>query len=355
MIRPVAQLSSMAPYELATLDTSLVSLAQNESLLPPAPAALEAGRQALSTTALYPDPDWTELREAIASVHGIDTRKILCGAGSMELIAACLQAYTGSGDDVVGSQFGYLFVATVCQVTGARYVKAAESEYSVCIDSILAEVSKKTRVVFVCNPGNPTGTRIPNAELSRLREQLPQDVLLIIDQAYAEFDNQNHKELFALVEQQNTIILRTFSKAYCMAGLRLGWGIFPEHIATEIRKLLNPNNVTVVAQAMGAAAMQDQSYLVQVVDSTADIRRRFQDTLAAASLATPDSHTNFVLVPFNNLLDAERADLALKDSGFLARGMAGYGLGHCLRFTMAADDVMDAVAAQLVRIKEEAS
>ena len=354
MIRPVTQLATMAPYELASLDNSLVSLAQNESLLPPSPKALEAGQRALSSAELYPDPDWTELREAIASVHQLDARKILCGAGSMELIATCLQAYAGVDDEVLGAEFGYLFVATVCQAIGARYIQAAESNYKICIDSMLAKVTTKTRIVFVCNPGNPTGTRISNSEIIRLREQLSQNVLLIIDQAYAEFDDQSHDSIFALVEQQNTIVLRTFSKAYCMAGLRLGWGVFPEHIASEVRKLLNPNNVSVVTQAMGVSAMQDQAYLQQVIDTTATIRKRFQETLSEASLTTPESHTNFVLVPFNNSSEAGKADVALKDNGFLARGMGGYGLDHCLRVTIASDDVMDAVAALLVSLKQEA-
>ena len=198
MIRPVTQLATMAPYELASLDNSLVSLAQNESLLPPSPKALEAGQRALSSAELYPDPDWTELREAIASVHQLDARKILCGAGSMELIATCLQAYAGVNDEVLGTEFGYLFVATVCQAIGARYIQAAEADYKVCVDSLLAKVTTKTRIVFVCNPGNPTGTRISNSELIRLREQLPQDVQLIIDQAYAEFDQQSHKSICLL-------------------------------------------------------------------------------------------------------------------------------------------------------------
>ncbi len=352
MIRPVAQLSAMAPYELAALDNSLVSLAQNESLLPPGPDALEAGRRALNSTALYPDPAWTELREAIAAVHPVDARQIVCGAGSMELIAAGLHAFVDVGDEVLGSDYGYLFVATVCQIIGARYIKATESDYRLCVDSILAKVSTRTRVVFICNPGNPTGTRVPNAELIRLRDRLPENILLIIDQAYAEFDAQNQDNVFALVAQENTIVLRTFSKAYCMAGQRLGWGVFPDHIASEIKKLLNPNNVSIVAQAMGTAAMLDQSYLRYVVDHTATIRDKFRDTLAL-SLATPESHTNFVLVPFADSNEASKADAALKDAGFVARGMGGYGLDHCLRVTMASAEAMQTVAAQLVYFKEE--
>jgi len=355
MIRPVTRVSAMASYELASLDNSLVSLAQNESLLPPSPAALNAGKQALNTAALYPDPDWTTLRDAIASVHPISKEQVLCGAGSMELIAATLHAYAGVDDEVLGTEYGYLFVATVCEAIGARYTKAPESDYRICIDSILDIVTARTRVVFVCNPGNPTGTRVPNTELIRLREQLPDNVLLIIDQAYAEFDRQSHDGLFALVNDENTIVLRTFSKAYCMAGQRLGWGAFPEPIAREVRKLLNPNNVSIVSQAMGTAAILDQSYLQQVVDSTANIRSKFQRTLAGATLVTPESHTNFVLVPFTNSTEAGKADTALKNAGFIARGMGGYGLNHCLRVTMASADAMHEVAAQLIHHNKESS
>jgi len=349
MIKPIAQLSAMAPYELATLDDSLTSLSQNESLLPPSPAALEAGKKALSSATLYPDPDWTELRHAIASVHDINEQQILCGAGSMELIAACIHAYAGINDEVLGTEYGYLFVNTVCQVIGAHYVKANESSYSVCVDSILSKVTTRTRIVFVCNPGNPTGTRIPNTELVRLRDQLPPNVLLIIDQAYAEFDAQNHNSIFELVDRENTVVLRTFSKAYCLAGQRLGWGTFPESIAREVKKLLNPNNVSIVTQAMGISAILDQSYLKHVVDFTSKVRNEFRDKLAANDVHTPESHTNFVLVPF---LDANRAsdvNNRLKAAGFLTRGMGGYGLDHCLRITMASSDVMDAVSEQLIQ------
>jgi len=314
MIKPIAQLSAMAPYELATLDDSLTSLSQNESLLPPSPAALEAGKKALSSATLYPDPDWTELRHAIASVHDINEQQILCGAGSMELIAACIHAYAG-----------------------------------INVDSILSKVTTRTRIVFVCNPGNPTGTRIPNTELVRLRDQLPPNVLLIIDQAYAEFDAQNHNSIFELVDRENTVVLRTFSKAYCLAGQRLGWGTFPESIAREVKKLLNPNNVSIVTQAMGISAILDQSYLKHVVDFTSKVRNEFRDKLAANDVHTPESHTNFVLVPF---LDANRAsdvNNRLKAAGFLTRGMGGYGLDHCLRITMASSDVMDAVSEQLIQ------
>ncbi len=175
----------------------------------------------------------------------------------------------------------------------------------------------------------------------------------MIDQAYAEFDDQNHDNIFALIERDNTVVLRTFSKAYSLAGQRLGWGAFPEPIATEVKKILNPNNVSIASQAMGTAAMQDQTYLQQVVEHTSLIRNSFRERLATFSLQTPSSHTNFVLLPFSDSTEACRANASLKSAGILARGMSGYGLGHCLRITMASADIMDTVAEQLLIFKKE--
>jgi histidinol-phosphate/aromatic aminotransferase/cobyric acid decarboxylase-like protein len=178
-------------------------------------------------------------------------------------------------------------------------------------------------------------------------------VLLIIDQAYGEFDTQDHSPVFKLLQQQNTVITRTFSKAYCLAGQRLGWGAFPELIAGEVRKLLNPNNVSVVGQAMGIAAMLDQNYLKKVVQQTADIRDTFQQTLQAGSMPTPISYTNFVLLPFKDNQTAINADTALKRAGFIARGMGGYNLSHCLRVTIGTPDVMQTVADELLQLNVE--
>ncbi|MDB4223249.1 aminotransferase class I/II-fold pyridoxal phosphate-dependent enzyme [Granulosicoccus sp.] len=216
------------------------------------------------------------------------------------------------------------------------------------VDVILASVAQATRIVFVCNPGNPTGTRIANTELTRLRISLPSNVLIVIDQAYVEFDDQGHQGIFALLDHGNTVITRTFSKAYALAGQRVGWGAFPTEIAAEVRKLLSPNNVSLVAQAMATAAMKDQAYMHHIVSQTATSRDWFIEKLTAAGYAIPQSHTNFVLVPFASGAEAKRVDRQLRSAGYLVRGMGGYGLDHCLRVTLDGMETMRHVAGVIV-------
>ncbi len=344
MIRAVPSVAAMAPYVLADLDPLLFSLAQNESLRGPSPMAFTAAEKSLREGQLYPDPDWVDLRSALSDVHQVDPNNILCGAGSMELIGALIRAFSGPGDDVVGSAYGYLYLETACAQAGSQYLVAPEENFCVSPEAVLAKVTDRTRIVFLCNPGNPTGTRIANAALVKLRDQLQPDILLAIDQAYAEFDAQDHSQILNLVSRGNTMVFRTLSKAYGMAGFRVGWGAFPEAIGREMRKLLNPNNVSGPAQSAAAAAVRDQAYMRETVTMTTDIREQFQSRLMAAGFATPPSHTNFVLLPFEDSASADRAAGELRSSGFLARGMSGYGLAHCLRATIGPATVMQSVA-----------
>ncbi|MEM6578143.1 MAG: histidinol-phosphate transaminase [Pseudomonadota bacterium] len=337
--------TAMAAYALTEpLPSDWTSLAQNESAFAPSPRALAAAADALSSTTLYPDPEWTDLRAAISDAHGISQKQILCGAGSMELIAALIRAFVGPGDEVVGSQYGYLFVEAACQQIGARYLRAAETGFTVCPDRLCDSVTPLTRIVFLCNPGNPTGTRLANDQIVALRQRLPQEVMLVIDQAYAEFDDQDMRPVFDLVQSSNTVVLRTFSKAYGLAGARVGWGLFPQAIAAEVRKVLNPNNVPGVSQAMAAAAMRDQSHMASIVIRTAQLRDSLQDRLADFGFRCPESHTNFVLMPFADAEAAARADQRLRTARLLVRGMAGYALPHCLRATIGPPEAMTRLA-----------
>jgi len=348
VIKPVPNIASMSPYQLATLDNAYVSLAQNESAFSPSPKAIDAASAAIADAYLYSDPDWTILRSAIADVHHIDSQQIMCGAGSMELIGTLLHTYSGFQDQVLGTQYGYMFVKTVCQQTGATYIQAAEENYTVSVDNMLALLTDDTRIVFVCNPGNPTGTRIPSAEIIRLRNRLPENCLLIVDQAYGEFDLQDHSDVFGLVERGNTAIVRTFSKAYCMAGMRVGWAYASLEIVEQIRKLLNPNNISNVALKMATAAVKDQQYLQQVVASTAKLRDDLREKLQGKDMPIPESHTNFLLLPTADENAAGSLDIKLKRGGFIARNMAGYGLGDCLRLTVGSDETMQQVARILL-------
>lgn len=348
MIKAVANVASMASYALADIgDPDAVSLAQNESAFPASPKALSAAKAVAGANALYPDPDWLDLVAAIREVHPGLPGEILCGAGSMELIGCLLRAFAGPGDSVLGTQFGYLFAATATRQAGADYICAPEPALTVSVDEVLAAVTPATRIVFVCNPGNPTGTRIPNAEIVRLRQTLPTDILLVVDQAYAEFDDQDHAPVFSLVARGDTVVTRTLSKAYGLAGARVGWGLFPPEIAAEVRKLLNPNNISLVSQAMAAAALRDQAYMRDVVRQTAERRDSVSRRLRNAGYDVPKSATNFLLVRFPDATKASEAEAALRSNGLILRGMGGYGLPDCLRATVGSAEAMEKLVETL--------
>ena len=352
MIRPCAYVAAMAAYALADLGgEEKPTLAQNESAFPPSPLAKAAGIAALDRTALYPDPDWQTLRSSIAAAHGVTRDLILCGAGSMDLIDTVIRAFSGPGEEVLATSYSYLFAAAATSRATATYITVPEADFRVSVDALLAAVTARTRIVFICNPGNPTGTRIPNSDILRLRKGLRDDILLVIDQAYGEFDDQDQAPVFALAERGDTVILRTFSKAYGLAGQRVGWGIFPPAIGAEVRKLQNSNNVTIVGLAMAAAALADQAYMRETVTRTAALRDRFRTRLVKAGYAVPESLTNFLMIPFVDQRAARRADAELRKAGIIMRGLGGYGLPHCLRATIAPEEVMQRALGILVAVR----
>lgn len=359
MIDPISHIKHMAPYALADLSLTdhsrIVSMAQNESLRGPSPGAIDAVMSAVNASELYPDPDWLELREAIAKVHRLDPANILCGAGSMELISSIAQAYLGPGRTVLTTQYAYAFIKTVTQASDAEICMVEEPQYRVCVDRLLDAVGADTHVVFVANPGNPTGTRIVSEELERLRDRLDTNILLIIDEAYGEFCDDKDHRLFHLIEGGNTIILRTFSKAYGLAGMRVGWGYFPPCVAGHIRKLLNPNNVSVASQAAATAAMRDQTYMQETCEITSQLRNMFLSTVQHLGIEAVPSDTNFVLLNLKDEAEASHADDWLRSKGIVMRPMGGYGLSNCLRATIVNASDMEFVQAQLSAWRENGS
>ncbi|MEI9401213.1 histidinol-phosphate transaminase [Mesorhizobium argentiipisi] len=351
-LKAAAHVEAMSAFALANFGGyDRPTLAQNESAFPPSPKAIEAGRDAVARSQLYPDPDWTLLRDAIARVYGVERDLILCGAGSMELIACTIAAFAGPGADVLGTDYAYNFAASAAARVGATYVKAQERGFEVSIDAVLAAVTPATRIVFVCNPGNPTGTCIHNAELLRLRAALPGDVLLMIDQAYGEFDDQDPQAVFALAGRGDTVVLRSLSKAYGLAGARIGWGLFAPRIAAEVRKMQNSNQVSTVSLAMAVAAIEDQVYTRATVVHTSDIRDRFAQGLRAAGYEVPESRTNFVLIRFADAAATAAADSALRGADIVVRGLSGYGLTDCLRITIGPQEVMDSALRILAAMR----
>ncbi|MDF3217906.1 MULTISPECIES: pyridoxal phosphate-dependent aminotransferase [Mesorhizobium] len=341
-LKAAAHIEAMSAFALANFGGyERTTLAQNESAFPPSPRAIAAGQDTIARSHLYPDPDWTALREAIGRGYGVGADLILCGAGSMDLISCTIAAFAGRGDEVLGTSYAYNFAASAAARVGAAYIKAAEHDFTVSTDSILAAVTPATRIVFVCNPGNPTGTGIRNAELLRLRAALAQDVLLVIDQAYGEFDDQDPGPIFALVARGDTVVLRTLSKAYGLAGARVGWGVFPPSVAAEVRKMQNSNQVTMASLAMAVAAVEDQAYMRETVARTTQIRDRFAHDLRSAGYHVPESRTNFVLIGFSSTAAAQAAERTLRGADIIVRGLGGYGLTDCLRATVGPQEMMD--------------
>lgn len=351
MIPPVSHVSAMAAYALA--DTSVpdgkkpISLSQNESMRLPSPAAIAAAQDAAQLPHLYPDSNCAALCKEIGQVHGVNPDQIVCGNGSLDLIGGLARAYLEPGRAALAPTHAYPFFRTATQFTGARFDTAPETELTADVDALLAAVTCDTRVVFIANPGNPTSTRIPWSELLRLRAGLPGDVLMVIDEAYGEFADHLGEHMFALVDRGDTVVLRTFSKAYGLAGLRVGWGYFPPEIAGHLRKLLNPSNVTLTGQAAARIAMQDQAYMRETCRQTAEVRDAFASRIRAAGLLVPESFTNFLLIRFPSAGYASKADTFLRSEGVITRAQAGVGLPECLRATVGVADDMAFTAGLL--------
>lgn len=353
MIRPSPHIADLDAYALANSNVPsgqrAVLLNQNESIRPPSPAVGQAAAAACQS-ALYPDPECSALRAGLAAHHRIDRARILCGAGSLDLIAALARAYAGPGRAVLVPAYAYPFFATAAKLANARVDFAPESNLCVSVDGLLAAVQRDTAMVFVANPGNPTGTHISASELRRLRHGLRDGILLIIDEAYGEFASE--AGAFELAEREDVVVLRTFSKAYGMAGFRVGWGYFPHAVALEMRKVLNPGNLPTASQATALAALQDDTYMRETVAETEAVREWACTALSTAGVPVVPSATNFLLIPFQDAAKAARINKRLTDSGIFLRPQRAAGLGHALRMTIGPRAEVEIAVATLTRLEE---
>jgi histidinol-phosphate aminotransferase len=331
--------------------TKVIKLSSNEGALGPSPKAMEAYRKAAEQLHRYPDGGATELRAAIAKRFGLDGERIVCGAGSDELIALLVKAYVGPGDEVLYSQYGFVMYPIATHAAGGTPVTADEKGFRTDVDALIAKANAKTKVCFVANPNNPTGSYITPAEMKRLRDGLPAHVLLVIDAAYAEYVVRNDYSAGAeLVDQyDNVVMMRTFSKIFAMGGMRLGWAYCPAPVADVLNRMRGPFNVSAPAQAAGVAALQDLAF--------ADASRAhndiwlpwFANELAKIGLKALPSVGNFVLVEFpaNSGKDAAKANAHLNARGIIPRAVANYGLPNHIRFTIGTEAEMRAVIAAL--------
>lgn len=345
MIEANPNIASMDAYQLPDLSAppgvTPIVLAQNEHSRPPSQRVREAIVKAIDAAHLYADTDCSELRRAIARVHELDVERVFCGSGSMELMSTLVQCYLLSKDRILMSDYSYLFMRTLARMVEATVDIAAEPDLRVDVDALLAGVREETRIVFVVNPGNPCGTAIAGSEIRRLRGALPDDVLLLIDEAYAEYmEGDENEPLFDLVDRGNTVITRTFSKIYGLAGLRVGWGYFPPAILHEMRKVLLPGGVAWLSQVAARAAIEDQEAMREARRENAQQRDLLARGLDQLGLLAVASHTNFVLAEFGSAERAASAFDTLRARGIIVRPMGGYGLPSCLRITVGIEAYM---------------
>ncbi len=328
----------------------VVRLASNENPLGPSPQAIAAYESLKDELHRYPDGGATALRQAIAEVEGLDADRIACGAGSDELISLLVRAYAGEGEEVLYSEHGFLMYAIAARTAGATPVTAPEANLTADVEALLVKVTPRTRLVFLANPNNPTGSYISKAALQRLRDGLPPEVLLVIDAAYAEYvEAADYSDGAALVEaRDNVVMLRTFSKIHGLAALRLGWAFAPPAVIDVLHRVRGPFNVGQAAQTAGIAAVRDRAHVDYSRRHNSQWRDWFAAQVTALGLEACPSVGNFLLVRFpGGPAAAEAARLGLKDRGILVRAMGGYGLADSLRITIGTEEEMRATAAAL--------
>jgi histidinol-phosphate aminotransferase len=326
----------------------VIRLASNESALGPSPRAVEAFRNV--ELHRYPDGGSVDLRQALARHHGIDASRIVCGTGSDELISLLARAYSGPGDEVIYSRHGFLMYPIAAQSAGATPIAVPEKNLTADVDAILARVTPRTRIVFLANPNNPTGSFLSRDEVKRLHAGLPRSVLLVIDAAYAEFVTRNDYEPgVELVEASpNVVMLRTFSKIYALAALRIGWGYCSADVAGVLNRIRGVFNVNLAAQAAGLAALDDIAAVDRARSHNDVWRPWLERELAALGLVVAPSVANFVLARFPAApKSADQAFAFLQSRGILTRKMGAYGLPEHLRISIGTEEEMRAVVAAL--------
>lgn len=331
-------------------------LASNENDLGPSPRAIEAYHAAAAELHRYPDGGAYALRTAIAEVHGLDADRIVCGGGSDEILTMLTRGYAGSEDHVLYSEHGFLMYPINAKAVAAVSTTAPEKALTADVDALLANVTDRTRIVFLANPNNPTGTYLPKAELQRLHAGLPDNVLLVIDAAYAEYvDAPDYEAGAALVDAaENVVMTRTFSKAYGLAALRLGWAYCSPKVADVLNRVRNPFNVTTPAQVAGAAAVRDQDHVARVRAYNDKWRAWTASKARALGIDVTEGSANFVLLNFppEGPYTVDAVYDALMADGVILRKMAGYGLPNSLRVTIGTQEAMEAMIASLARIME---
>ena len=333
--------------------SDIVKLSSNENPFGPSEKAKEAFARSVHSLHRYPPTDHASLRAAIGEVHGVDPARVICGVGSDEIITFLCQAYAGPGDEVIHTEHGFSMYRISALGAGATPIEVPERERVVDVDAILGACNERTRLVFIANPANPTGTMIGGNEVARLADGLPPQAILVLDGAYAEFV-EGYDGGAALVEaRDNVVMTRTFSKLYGLGGLRIGWGYGPQEIIDVLNRVRGPFNLSQTQLDTAEAAVRDTAYAEKCRAENTRMRAWLAEALAEAGVPSDTSCANFILARFAGQDEAEACDDWLKSKGIIVRRVAGYKLPNCLRITVGDEASCRRVAHAVREFKEQ--
>jgi histidinol-phosphate aminotransferase len=351
LIRPQPGIMEIALYQggASKIDgqSDPLKLSSNENPFGASPSAMDAVAEAARRMHRYPSTDHASLRAAIGEVHGLDPERIICGVGSDELLTLLAMAYAGPGDEVLYPEHGFSMYRIFALSAGAVPVVAPETDRRVDVAALCDAITPATRLIYIANPANPTGTALDTAALEQLADAVPSDCLLVLDGAYAEFF-EGYDGGVSLIERfPNVVMTRTFSKLYGLGGLRVGWAYARQEVIDVLNRLRGPFNLSSVALAGAEAAMRDRAFVDTCLRENAEQRVRLVAGLRQFGIGCDDSHANFVLARFADEAEALAADAHLKAAGILVRLVKGYGFPEALRITVGSADDMSRVLAAL--------
>ena len=354
-IRPQPGILDIALYEGGKAHVAgvanAVKLSSNENPFGPSDKAKDAFQRSIHSLHRYPNTDHASLRQAIAETHDLDPVRIICGAGSDEIITFLCQAYAGPKDEVVFTEHGFLMYRISSMAVGATPIEVAERERNADVDAILAACNRRTKLVFIANPNNPTGTMISPADMARLSAGIPSQAILVIDGAYAEYVD-GYDGGAALIEaRQNVVMTRTFSKIYGLGGLRIGWGYGPADIINVLNRIRGPFNLSTAQLDAAEAAVRDRDHVNRCRSENTRLRHWLAEALAALGVPSDTSLANFVLARFADATEAEACDAFLQAQGLIVRRVSGYKLPHCLRITIGDESSCRRVAHAMAQFK----
>lgn len=357
-IQPQPGILEIALYQggQSTVDgvTDIVKLSSNENPYGAGEASKEAFRKAGLNLHRYPGTDHADLRNAIAEVHDLNAERIICGVGSDEVLQFIAQSFAGPGDEVIYTEHGFSMYPLLAHACGATPVKVPERERVVDVDAILKACTERTKIVFIANPANPTGTMIGGNEVARLAAGLPEGAILVHDGAYTEYV-EGFDGGAALVESRDNVIMtRTFSKIYGLGGLRIGWGYGPKALIDVLNRVRQPFNLSDVQMQVAEAAVRDTEFVERCRKDNARMRAWLAEALAELGVPSDTSCANFILARFASVDEASACDEYLKKQGVLVRKVGGYGLPNCLRITVGDEAGCRRVAHAVKSFKEQA-